>query len=694
MPHHLIVVAGSTLLGAWMGSRVSASLLILLQLGIAAGLFGLILKENRTLQILFCSLCALCTGAASLRTLPVGPELNGWTNAQGSVIRRHDGWLVLQDPRGPIALTGVQANLGESIAVFGKGQFLVPPGKTSSWSRGQGALDSGLRTVIHVKHHVVLKGRKPSPFTGSKHQALLERVVLGRATELSEEQEDILKRTGTRHLLALSGLHVGLMSGVGALTLGGIGRLIALIWRPTGLFFLPAIGGCLFALLYANNAGFPTSTLRASCMLVLGWCCWLAGRRPEPWRLFCLALMAAVLFAPERIKTLSFGLSFSAAAGVIQALYWTKKLPASLHPVPRWFLKAMGVSVGAQLGALAWSAWVFQEFPLLAVFANLLAVPLFGFFILPAGLLGALGVPGALAITERACEFFWSLLLLLEGPVLHPAVGPTGALGLILSVLIMRKPASWLVLVLLSLGLKKTHTQGLTSTHFDVGQGDASLVELDGQKRVLIDAGPRKNQVLHALRRRGVDRLDALILSHDHRDHSAGIPAILQDIEVGCLLLPDHQASSMTTREIRQIAEEKGIPPCNRERPLPSFRTFQLRGSSLGTNNRSLVVEVNHRGRRFLYPGDLERLGEGLLLHELQPVDGLKVAHHGSRGSTSSDFLSLTTPRFCVISSGVQNPYGHPHHEVLMRLKTCEVLRTSEHGDVVIHLPERGVNVR
>lgn len=687
MPVHLAFVAASTLLGAWLGEETAAPPLLLLQLGAAAGLAGFLRSVPLPAKTLLCCLCAFCCGASSAQSLPVGPEISGWTSAQGPVSRRHDGWLILEDHAGPIALAGLQAEIGDSIAVFGRARPLAPREHQSSWSRERGAFDAGIRTVLYVKRKVALKSRGPSPFANSSNQAFLDRVVLGRATEINETQNQLLRNTGTRHLLAISGLHVGLMSALGALALSAIGRLIALFWRPRALVLLPAVGGCLSALLYASNAGFPTSTIRATCMLFLAWCCWLFGRKPQPWRLFCLALIFCALLAPERIKTLSFGLSFSAAAGVIQSLHWTRSLPSGLHPLPGWCLRALAVSLGAQLGTLAWSAWVFQELPLFAVLANLLAVPLVGFLILPSGLLSSLGVPGAMRITEGSCEVFWTTLELLEGPLMHPAVGPFGALGLLLSVLCMHRPSAWLTAVLLSLGLKSTPSQGLKSTHFDVGQGDSSLVEIAGNTRILIDAGPRKTQVLHALRQRGIRSIDALILSHDHLDHSGGMLAILSELQVGCLLMPDSTPVSPTARELSRVAYERGVLPCNRERPLPMLRTLQLTTPSLGVNDRSIVVEAVHGGRSFLYLGDLENEGEGLLLSKLGPVDGIKVAHHGSRSSTTAALLNTTRPRICVISSGAHNSYGHPHRDTLDRLESCEVLQTAERGDLTIYLP-------
>ena len=421
-------------------------------------------------------------------------------------------------------------------------------------------------------------------------------------------------------------------------------------------------------------------------MVTLGWCCWVFYRAIRPWRFLTLALLVSVFLAPERVRTLSFCLSFSAAAGVLQVLSWVRPLTQGWSALPKWMVRAIGASLGAQLGSLAWSAWIFQELPVLAVFSNLIAIPLVGFVILPAGLLSCLGVPGALQLAESGCEVFWAVLPLLEGPVIHPAVGPLGAFGLTVSIFLLRHPSAWCSVVVLSLGLKTAPTQGLRSTHFSVGQGDASLIEIDGTKRILIDAGPHRQSVLHALRRAGIQRIDVAILSHDHRDHSAGFAAILEAMDVGCLLLPEQPATTPTARHLEQIAKNRGISTCDPAKPFEGVRVLQAEAQGLSTNDRSLVVEIEHQGRRILFPGDLEATGEAIILSQLQPVDAVKIAHHGSRGSSTEAFLGITQPEICVISHGATNRYGHPHAETVERLESCQILQTALHGDVVLHL--------
>ena len=148
--------------------------------------------------------------------------------------------------------------------------------------------------LLWVKKAVFTHHSTPRVFAESPNKGFLDRLVLGRNTPLTPEQKSLLNRTGTRHLLAISGLHVGLLSWFGALCFGGVGRLIALRWKPRTLRLLPALGGFLSALAYASNAGFPTSTIRALCMVTLGWCCWVFYRTIRPWRFWGAGFAASM----------------------------------------------------------------------------------------------------------------------------------------------------------------------------------------------------------------------------------------------------------------------------------------------------------------------------------------------------------------------------------------------------------------
>lgn len=237
--------------------------------------------------------------------------------------------------------------------------------------------------------------------------------------------------------------------------------------------------------------------------------------------------------------------------------------------------------------------------------------------------------------------------------------------------------------------------------HFlDVGQGDATLIRTSDCRWVLIDAGPSgsADRLLDQLEAREVDRIDALVISHPHTDHYGGADEVLEAYDVGSVYHPGLDSTAKVWATFLQLVEDEGCPVYTDEHLDPGdylniswtedFRVMWL-ASSGDTNDASLVLMVANQGMSILFTGDLEHKGEALLIEIWSgtdvDVDVLKVAHHGSRGSSSMEFLQLVTPERAVIPVGNGNSYGHPHEETLERLAEMgvEVERT-DRGAVTI----------
>jgi competence protein ComEC len=247
---------------------------------------------------------------------------------------------------------------------------------------------------------------------------------------------------------------------------------------------------------------------------------------------------------------------------------------------------------------------------------------------------------------------------------------------------------------------------GLAVHFLDVGQGDAILIRLPGGHHLLIDTGPDPDTILRHLRRHGVRELEALILTHPHHDHIAGAEAILAEFPVAVVY---DSGKPHTTRTYERLLEALREPVATgrtrfvlaragRELPLPApspssppVRIHVLhpteRVEELSVNDASVVLRLVHGEVVFLFTGDIEREAEGRLALEAEVLtaDVLKVAHHGSRTSTTAPFLERVAPRVAVISSG-PNPYGHPHREVIERLREAgvEIYATRERGTITI----------
>jgi competence protein ComEC len=285
-----------------------------------------------------------------------------------------------------------------------------------------------------------------------------------------------------------------------------------------------------------------------------------------------------------------------------------------------------------------------------------------------AGLAGAMGT--------RAVDALLVVLAGLRTAPLAPAVGPLGALGMC-AIFLRPRAGFTAAILLLALGLRTRSAGGMEVTFFDVGQGDAALVEFADGQRWLVDGG-RGEDVLKALRRRGIRSLDAVIASHADADHADGLLPVVRDLRVGSL-----QIGSVEGHEtLVQAARDRGIPVVIRP---------TLRGPAISDNDGSVVVRAVSPWGTVLFAGDLEAAGEAV---HGEPSTVLKVPHHGAATSSSEAFLARVQPLLAVVPVGA-NRYGHPDPgvEARYRARNIQLLRTDLDGEITVRFDPEGVAV-
>ncbi len=241
----------------------------------------------------------------------------------------------------------------------------------------------------------------------------------------------------------------------------------------------------------------------------------------------------------------------------------------------------------------------------------------------------------------------------------------------------------------------------------DVGQGDAILVR-SNHGNILIDTGTDDSEDTLAahLRAAGVKKVDYLICSHAHSDHMGGIDAVFENFEVGTLIIPKTEPSNSDPNIVLLSCPEVAAITVNPSRG----ETFTLGdilitsmaeiNTPIADNDASLVIKLTFGENVFLFPGDISSDIEYALISSYQSgeldCDFLKVAHHGSNTSTSSEFISALTPSIASISCGAYNSYGHPSYAVLDRLSKggCEnILRTDKMGSIILRCDESTITV-
>lgn len=538
--------------------------------------------------------------------------------------------------------------------------------------------------------------------------ALTEALTLGERSELSDLHDDFAAG-GLAHLLALSGLHLGVLVSAASRLLRGSGPLR----RPLVLLLLAG---------FLLTVGISASLLRAAIMAAAFVLAELSGTgRPDNWTRLGLAAFISLLWKPVWLFDLSFQLSYLCLAGILgAAVPLQQRLQEREPPRPVLFLlSGLLVSAAAQLPALSLTASVFGSVPLLAVFVNVLAVPLASLLV-PLGLLAALA--GLIAPTLA------QLINLLTGPLAQllisvarfsadlPAV-PWGEVSTsghwywacftLVVLLFAAGMLSWprasrlSAAVLLAAFLTPASLPAAELIAFDVGQGDAFLLRFQRGPAVLVDAGgnawsdydPGARVVVPAVRALGLTALDLVIATHADADHIGGLPAVLDAVPVQALAIGAAEAERPLFRELLAAAQRNGV----RVVQLTAGETVRLAELTLQVlnpgpvptgeaNEDSLAFNVFWHGQPVaVLPGEVSARTEAQLA--FAPAGVLTVPHHGSRFSSSERLLRAVSGHTAIISVGPNN-YGHPHPTVLDRLEQhgYEVLTTLADGAVRVSL--------
>lgn len=516
------------------------------------------------------------------------------------------------------------------------------------------------------------------------HQGIIEALAIGDRNRMTTNEWDALLRTGTIHLVAISGLHIGLVAGFAFFLMRQLASRFGFVMRRMPAQVPAAMAAIAAAFVYSLLAGFTIPTQRAFLMVCIVMISLMQRRMIRASNIIALSLLVILLFDPMSVLDVGFWLSFGAVAIIIFAAMGRVK--------PQSALMGLGkIQFVIAIGMLPLMLLFFQRISLAAPVANLVAVPLVSFITVPTTLLATLSMDVwpwfsnmLFSMAAKSLQLLWLLIdwlsahkwSVVDTIVPNPLALIFAVIAAAYFLLPRGMPARWLAIIIFLpslLGSKSTLNEGeLKLTLVDVGQGLSVLLQTQNHSLVF-DAGPRysssfdagKNIVIPFLKSQGILKLDALIVSHGDNDHSGGANALLENRQVKSIYSgADPKRWQHAKARSCQAGQSWQWDKVNFEILYPQVEN-QQRG-----NNRSCVLQVRVADTVILLPADIEQSAEQQLVNQYAEKlrsNILIAPHHGSKTSSSPAFLEQVSADIVLIANGYRNRYRFPHTSVTSR---------------------------
>jgi len=581
---------------------------------------------------------------------------------------------------------------------------------------------------------------------GDQEFSLYRALILGERQGISHDLREPFNKTGLGHMLAVSGLHIGLVAWIAFFAFKWILSRSYTLTLKIDIRKLAALLTCFPVIVYTCLAGFQISSQRAMIMALAFLCSLILGREKDVWSTLALSGLVILAIDTNALFGISFQLSFFAVIGILWLTpTFINRIPDSiktiqdkrtiLGPLISYFIGLIAVTLSATIFLLPLISFYFHRISLVGILANTSVVPILGLWVLPLGLLSAVILP----ISSQAADIFlhagtWGLNLMMEMIrfwsslswssvwVITPNIFEIIMFYLLIFFIFFFRRWSWAkagvliitIVILVDIGFwthRVCFNKDLKVTFLDVGQGNSALVEFPGGEKMLIDGGGfsrghfdvGKMVVAPFLWHSKIRSIDYLVLSHPQSDHMNGLRFIARFFHPKEFWHNGDKVKTRSFKELMEIIRSKGIKELL---PVDMVDGRQMNGVELeilhpesGTyslnpikqrsklNDNSLVLKITYKGKSFLFPGDIEYQGEKALIsnkrHTLK-ADVLLSPHHGSNSSSSREFLEIVQPNICVISSGEGNFFRFPHKRTLKKLRDIgsRVIRIDKTGAV------------
>lgn len=586
-----------------------------------------------------------------------------------------------------------------------------------------------MRTIVFPAREFILKAL--SVTTRGEASEFLKGLLIGERSGLSTPTRQAFTNSGVAHVLAVSGSNVVVVAGV-------FFFLFGLLRFPKWAIAFSSILALVFYMLITGSQPPVVRATITSAIFLMGS---VVQTRANPFNSLGVAALIILGIDARQLFDVGFQLSFIAVLSIVY-LYpkmngWISIIGSAtlVNRTIVWILRVCAVSVAASLGTLPLTAVYFGKVSIIGLLANIVVIPAVGGSVV----LGFVTIVTSLFSSWIADAYAAVNQLLLDSTlwVIRNAGGSAlayadtsrflavyalpfyAALLLLFNLSVHYVARRLLVTFLVALNIAVfvpppvgvAASERLRLSFLDVGQGDAAVIEIPGGKVIVIDAGPQSGEydsgertVAPYLRRRGISQIDMLIISHPDDDHLGGIPYLLEEFDVREVLASGQPTNTGLYKAYAAdvIAEGCTVDTTRRGMmrsdvgdvriyvlsPPSAFIQADTTRRSLNLNMTSVVVRMDYGRVSFLFTGDAETIAEREMVHyygDFLKCTLLKVGHHGSKTSSTQEFLDVVRPEYAVISVGKFNKFKHPSQDALARLRGvhADVYRTDEEGAII-----------
>lgn len=559
-------------------------------------------------------------------------------------------------------------------------------------------------------------------YIGGNEGAFLKGLVTGERADISKKIKEDFVKAGVMHIIAVSGLNVAYI--ILALTL-----ILSLFRVPRTPKVIITIAILIF---YCFFTGAPASIIRATVMGSLLLISGLMQRKTNFYNIIGISVLIILVYESKQLFDPGFILSFSAVLSMV--IFYEKLDAVILQKIENskikfnkaiyYVLSVIFVSFAAQIGTLPITSHYFEKISFISLVANAIVVPLsnlslaIGFFQILAGIISGF-------ISSVIAEVNY-LLLKFQLTMIHyfasvrsgytsfyrfDTINTVGYFIILVIIFTYKKERAKLHILFLSVTiillfiLNLKFDNKLRITFLYVGQGDCTLIETPDGSNILVDCGMKdfrynsgESNIVPYLKRKGINQIDLLILTHLHYDHIGGIEYVLNNFEVKRIIDNGTKTDNSLIRQMENTVLEKNIPKekISGGDYIEGYGNMRLyflnpdKNDTLTTSEhtKSIVIKLKYEDTEVLLISDLSTEGELSITNtygDFLKSNILKVSHHGSRNATSIPFIMKCRPEYAIISCGKDNIFGHPSELVLTKLELTgtRVLRTDRDGAII-----------